>query len=195
VSSFKRTERTKAEILDSAWDLVAKEGADVSLATIAKAAGISRQSIYDHFGSRGGMLIALVRRADDRLSIKDGLFNAFSEKDPHTRLDKTVDVWLDFVKEIYPVATDLIRLRSTDPDAATAWSDRMSELRAWLLTLTKSFEKDQLLSQGWTAQSAAEYLWAGISVQSWEQLTIDCGWPEEFARTHLKQAMSRALLV
>ncbi|MDG1826246.1 MAG: TetR/AcrR family transcriptional regulator, partial [Henriciella sp.] len=65
--------------MDSAWDLVAKEGADVSLATIAKAAGISRQSIYDHFGSRGGMLIALVRRADDRLSIKDGLFNAFSE--------------------------------------------------------------------------------------------------------------------
>lgn len=54
MSSQARVQRTRAEILDSAWTLISQRGADVSLAEIAKAAKISRQSVYDHFGSRGG---------------------------------------------------------------------------------------------------------------------------------------------
>ena len=36
------------------------------MAEIAKAAGVSRQAVYLHFGTRGGMLMALVKRADRR---------------------------------------------------------------------------------------------------------------------------------
>ncbi|MEJ2612245.1 MAG: helix-turn-helix domain containing protein [Candidatus Thiodiazotropha sp.] len=56
-----------ARLLDAAWDLINIEGTDASLARIAKAAGITRQSVYDHFGSRGGMIVAMVRRVDERL--------------------------------------------------------------------------------------------------------------------------------
>ncbi|WP_422376681.1 TetR/AcrR family transcriptional regulator [Roseibium sp.] len=194
MSSERRLQKTRAEILDRAWSLICDHGADVSLAQIAKAAGISRQSVYDHFGSRGGMILALVRRTDERLDIRARLFAAFEETDPQARLVSTVEVWIRFVKEIYPVASDLIRLRSTDADASAAWEDRMSELRDWLLTLTQGLEKEGALAPDWTAKQAADYLWASFSVQTWGLLTRDCSWPEEMAREVLKRTICQAVL-
>ncbi|MEM1048625.1 MAG: TetR/AcrR family transcriptional regulator [Pseudomonadota bacterium] len=193
MSSSRRLQKTRAEILDAAWDLVSVKGAEVSLQEIARAAGISRQSVYDHFGSRGGLLMALVRRADDRFDIKNGLFSAFARADPLERLDTSIDVWVDFVERIFPVATDLIRLRATDPDASAAWEDRMADLRSWLVVLTESLEKDRALGAGWTAQAAAEYLWAAFSVQMWGMLTKECGWTADQARAVLRRTIRAAL--
>ncbi|MEM6448510.1 MAG: helix-turn-helix domain-containing protein, partial [Cyanobacteria bacterium P01_D01_bin.123] len=129
MSSKARYRLTREEILDAAWALVSERGAEVSISEIAKAAGISRQSVYLHFGTRGGLLMALVRRADDRFEIKERLFACFDIVDPRERLQDSIRVWIDFVIEIYPVAKELVRLRETDQDAATAWEDRMSDLR------------------------------------------------------------------
>ncbi|WP_228930216.1 TetR/AcrR family transcriptional regulator [Roseibium aggregatum] len=194
MSSQARVQRTRAEILDSAWTLILQRGADVSLAEIAKAAKISRQSVYDHFGSRGGLILALVRRADERLDIRAKLFAAFDRPQPHERLNATIAVWIGFVKEIYPVASDLIRLRTTDADASAAWEDRMSELRQWLLVLTGSLERDGALQSAWTAKSASEFLWASFSVQAWGLLTQDCGWDEGEAEAVLTRTLRQALL-
>ncbi|MCK7612181.1 TetR/AcrR family transcriptional regulator [Roseibium sediminicola] len=194
MSSVDRVARTRAEILDSAWDLISVRGAEVSLAEIAKAAGISRQSVYDHFGSRGGLILGLVRRADERLDIKARFDEAFETVNPAKRLEASIEVWIRFVEEIYPVASDLIRLRSTDADASAAWEDRMSELRDWLLILTGSLERDGALQADWSAKEAADYLWASFSVQSWGLLTRDCSWSEERALEVLKRTIRQALL-
>ncbi|MEM9635528.1 MAG: TetR/AcrR family transcriptional regulator [Pseudomonadota bacterium] len=195
MSSSRNLQRTRKEILDCAWKLIVERGAEVSLAEIGKAAGISRQSVYDHFGSRGGLLLALVRRADERLDIKARLFTAFEEEDPALRLQTTIDVWIVFVQEIFPVATDLIRLRTTDEAASDAWEDRMSELREWLLVLTGSLEKDGVLQNGWTAEAASEFLWASFSVQMWGLLTVDCNWQADTALKTLKRTSCQSLLV
>ena len=195
MSSKGRLQRTRAEILDAAWDLVSLKGAKVSIAEISQAAGISRQSVYDHFGSRGGMIMALVRRADERFEIKEKLFAAFKHEDPRQRFEGTIDVWIDFVKEIYPVATDLIRLRATDADAANAWEDRMAELRQWLLVLTKTLEDEGVLPKAWTARTASEFLWASFSVQMWGLLIEDCGWPEARTRKVFRTTLCQTLLV
>ena len=58
---------TSQAILDAAWRLICERGrADVSLGEIAKAAGVTRQSIYIGFGGRAGLLTAMARHADDR---------------------------------------------------------------------------------------------------------------------------------
>jgi AcrR family transcriptional regulator len=195
VSSQGRLQRTRTEILDCAWDLISEKGTEVSLAEIGKAAGISRQSVYDHFGSRGGLILALVRRADDRLDIKARFNSAFDTAKPEKRLHASVEVWIHFVQEIYPVAADLIRLRSTDEAASVAWEDRMSELRRWLLELTCSLERDGALQDVWSAKTASEYLWAAFSVQSWGLLTKDCGWSKELAKETLTRTICQALLI
>lgn len=189
-----KSQRTREEILDAAWDLISEKGADVSLSEIGKAAGISRQSVYLHFGTRGGLLMALVKRADDRFEIKERMFASFDIADPHKRLDQTIQVWIDFVKKIYPVATDLVRLRATDADAAAAWEDRMADLRNWLFILAKSLKDDNVLASEWNEKEASEYLWASFSVQMWGLLVQDCQWPEGDATKALRRTIPQTLL-
>ena len=194
MSSNSRGKKTQAEILDIAWDLISQNGADISVARIAAAAGVSRQTIYLHFGSRGGMLVALVRRADEKFEIKERFDAAILLAEPASRLTATIDAWLDFVPKIYPVAKDLIRLRETDQEAAEAWEDRMTDLRQWLLDLMKSLQHDGSLSAGWTPKRASEFFWAQTSVQAWGLLRKECGWSENAISERLKESLSEALL-
>ncbi|MEM9177260.1 MAG: TetR/AcrR family transcriptional regulator [Myxococcota bacterium] len=186
--------KTRKEILDAAWDLVSEEGAEVSLARIAATVGISRQSIYLHFGSRGGLLVALVRRADERFEIRERMQAALSVPDPGRRLDRVVTVWIEFVLLIRPVAVDLIRLRATDADAREAWEDRMDELRDWLLVFVKTLRRDDALAPEWSLKEAADFLWAVSSVQLFGLFVDDCGWSERRATTVLRRTLAGALL-
>ncbi|MGL4959663.1 MAG: TetR/AcrR family transcriptional regulator [Inquilinus sp.] len=53
--------------MDTAWRLVREEGTDaLTLGRLAEQAGITKPVVYDHFGTRTGLLIALYREFDDR---------------------------------------------------------------------------------------------------------------------------------
>lgn len=194
MSNNKRAARSRQEILDAAWNLIVRRGAEVSLSDIATAVGMTRQSIYVHFGSRGGLLVALVRRADEREDIFARFDSALAVADPRERLDRYVTAWLVFVPKIYPVASDLIRLRATDADAAAAWTDRMNDLLGCLRKLAESLAADNALAQGWTAPRAADYLWAACSVQAWGLLVKERGWSPATASKTIRAAIARVLL-
>lgn len=194
MSNLKRSERTRLEILDAAWDLIAARGAAVSMAEIAAAVGMTRQSVYVHFSSRGGLLMALVRRADERFLIWEGFSAAMEEKDPAARLDAVLAVWLDFVPKIHPVATDLIRMRATDEDAARAWEDRMAELLKFYRGLIGGLKKEDALAPGWSVPRATDYLWASSSVQAWDLLVRDRGWSAAAAEKSIRGTICSILL-
>ena len=194
MSNSKRAARSREGILDAAWDLVAERGAEVSLSEIAAAVGMTRQSIYVHFGSRGGLLVALVRRADARENIFAKFDKALAIADPAERLDAYVTAWLVFVPKIYPVATDLIRLRATDEDAAAAWEDRMQDLLGCFRELAASLAKDGTLAKGWSVSRAADYLWTTCSVQAWGLLVKERDWRPAAASKTIRAAVARVLL-
>ncbi|WP_336211817.1 TetR/AcrR family transcriptional regulator [Nonomuraea sp. LPB2021202275-12-8] len=57
----------REQLLDTAVAIVRTEGADgLTLVTLAEAAGVSRPIVYDHFGTRPGLLLTLYRRLDER---------------------------------------------------------------------------------------------------------------------------------
>jgi AcrR family transcriptional regulator len=58
------------QILDAAFDLACSRGWDkVTMADLASAAGVSRQSVYNDFGNRDGVALALVQREVDRFLV------------------------------------------------------------------------------------------------------------------------------
>jgi len=194
MSKNNKSARTHAEILDVAWALIAAEGADVPITKIAAAVGLTRQSIYVHFGSRSGLLIELVRRADDRENIWGHFQDALSNPTAITRLETCLNAWFDFVPKIYPVASDLIRLKARDKDASTAWYDRMSELHEFLRARIEDLNESNLLKESWTVEQAADYLWAQCSVQNWELLVHDRGWEPVKASNLIQQTTLQALI-
>ncbi|WP_440070378.1 TetR/AcrR family transcriptional regulator [Streptosporangium sp. OZ121] len=57
----------REQLLDTALRIVRAQGADgLTLLTLAEAAGVSRPIVYDHFGTRPGLLLALYQRLDER---------------------------------------------------------------------------------------------------------------------------------
>lgn len=57
----------RRRLLDTAWAVVREEGSDaLTLGHIATRAGVTKPVVYDHFGTREGLLAALYREFDDR---------------------------------------------------------------------------------------------------------------------------------
>ncbi|WP_422382879.1 TetR/AcrR family transcriptional regulator [Roseibium album] len=185
---------TRNEILDRAWDLISEKGADISMSQIAAESRVSRQSVYLHFKTRGGLLLALVQRADERFEVKEGFFSALEIEDPAQRLDECLKVWFEFAVIIHPVATDLIRLRKTDEDANTAWTDRMADLRTWERQLVQSLADDGALSDDWQVDDAADFLWSSTSIQIWDILYNDRSWNAAKISGILRRSVAKTLL-
>lgn len=194
MSKNKKSARTREEILDVAWALIPRKGADVSLAEIASEAGVTRQSVYVHFGSRGGLLMALVQRADERFAIWEAMEKALGEAETAAKLRAVLAAWFAFVPQIAPVARELIRLKPQDEAVAAAWNDRMDELYGVFRDLAAGLAAEGRLAPSWQADKAADYLWAASSVQVWDLLTGERGWQGEEAAQRLTEAHLAVLL-
>lgn len=72
-----RQERLQ-QLLDVAWRLTREEGTDaLTLPRLAEQANITKPVVYDHFGTRAGLLLALYRDFDARqTAIIDGAIEA-----------------------------------------------------------------------------------------------------------------------
>jgi AcrR family transcriptional regulator len=57
----------REQLLDTAVAIVRARGTDgLTLVTLAEAAQVSRPIVYDHFGTRAGLLLEVYRRLDER---------------------------------------------------------------------------------------------------------------------------------
>ncbi|BAN48418.1 putative TetR family transcriptional regulator [Metapseudomonas resinovorans NBRC 106553] len=60
-------EERQRQLLDLAWQMVREEGTDaLTLGRLAELAGVTKPVVYDHFGTRAGLLAALFIEFDTR---------------------------------------------------------------------------------------------------------------------------------
>ncbi|SHN43730.1 transcriptional regulator, TetR family [Cryptosporangium aurantiacum] len=87
-----RTAREQ-QLLDVAEDLFLTAGYErTSIEDIARAAGITRPVVYEHYGSKEGIYLACVRRA--RVPLNEALQTAFeSSQDPAEQFARGVDAY------------------------------------------------------------------------------------------------------
>lgn len=81
-----REERTR-QLLEVAWQLIGDEGTDaLTLGKLADAAGVTKPVVYDHFGTRNGLLAALYQDYDER---QTRIFDAAIDAAAATLQDKS----------------------------------------------------------------------------------------------------------
>ncbi|MEU4427842.1 TetR family transcriptional regulator [Actinoplanes sp. NPDC024001] len=183
----------RLRILDAARTLVAQRGAGIAMADVARAAGVSRQAVYLHFNSRASLFVAVVRHMDEQDGIRDRCERALGHSDPVRALEEFVLAWLHYAAKIHPVASALLASRHDDPDAMSAWNDRMEELRAGFRHATRRLAAADRLRAGLDPVAAADLAWAMTSVPVWEQLTVDCGRAATEVRRQLTDAVTAAV--
>ncbi|MFI6483706.1 TetR/AcrR family transcriptional regulator [Nonomuraea sp. NPDC050663] len=184
---------TRSRILEAARRLIIEQGPRVLMADVARAAGISRQALYLHFGSRASLLVAVVRDMDEQDGIRARCEKALTTEEPLEAFRAFLRVWLRYAATIHPVASVLLASRRDDPDAAAAWKDRMDELHSGFLAAARRLGAAGRLRPGLAADVAADLAWAMTSVSVWEQLTADRGMRAGDVEEHLIGAVTAAL--
>ncbi len=171
---------TRARVLKAALTLLeASQGQDVRMSDIAKRAGITRQALYLHFATKAELLIAVTHHLDEVNGVDDRLVPSRTARTGVQRLDAFIDAWGGYIPEIYAVAKALLAMKDTDEAAAKAWGERMQAMRGGCAAAIDALDRDKMLSPAHSPNEATDILWMMLSVRNWEQLTIECGWPQD----------------
>jgi len=124
-------------VLEAAAKLLREDAsiARFSLDTVAKAAGVTRLTVYNQFGSRRGLLEA-VFDGIARQGGLHGLADAMAMADPRDALDRLVEIFCGFWNRD-PAVGRLHDAMATDPEFAEALIERNERRRKGLTVLVE----------------------------------------------------------
>lgn len=186
---------TKTKILEATWQLMEqRRGQNVSMSDIAKAAGISRQAVYLHYASRTELMIATTNYVDEIKGLNERFDQFRTATTGVELLEACVDVWGNYIPEIYGLAKALLNTRETDEATAAAWNDCMGCLRNACQQCIEALEREELLVAEWSQEQAVEMFLMLVSINNWEQLTIEYGWSNAEYVERMKALLKRTFI-
>ena len=190
-----RAARTRMRILEAARHVLEEGGYHgVGLESVAAAAGVSRQSIYVHFGSKAHLLLALVAYVDEQEGLSE-LGDAV-ERAPSAleALHRLVDLVAELTPRVYRTAAVLEAARLEAHEAEVAWADRMLSRRRRCARIISRLADEGRLAPGWSRADAADLLWALTGFRVWEDLVLRREWSTARFRRHLRLVLEHALV-
>jgi AcrR family transcriptional regulator len=128
---------TRDRVIAAATELLRSGSsiAEFSLDGVAKAAGVTRLTVYNQFGSRRGLLETVF----DGVALRGGLTRipeAVAIADPYAALDRLIEIFCAFWSQ-NAAMSGLHEAMSLDPDYATAITARNERRRQVLAALVE----------------------------------------------------------
>lgn len=193
--STQRSEVTRTRILDAANALLLERGYHgVGLASVASAAGVSRQTVYDQFGSKSGLLRAMVARSEEVAGLPRLLERVRSETRGVAMLRAFLDAVVAVEPQVYPFSRLVYAARLDDPVAAELWEWRLRSRHEGMRRVMERLASEGRLRLGVSVEEATDVAWATASPHQYEYLVIAQGWSIERYRAHLEQSIAARLL-
>jgi AcrR family transcriptional regulator len=187
--------RTRNRILEETWRLIEeRNGRGVRMRDVADAAGVSRQAVYDHFGSRAELMVATARYGDEVRGLDERLRGYRSAVGGVERLEAFIEFWGNYIPEIHGIARALLAAREGDKAVAAAWDDRMRVVQEACRDIVGRLQRDGMLAPGWSLEEAGEMLWSLLSIGNWENLTLERGWSVGLYVTKMQELTKRAFV-
>ncbi len=185
---------TRQRILAEAWELVERGGSEVTLAEIAKGAGVSRQALYLHFGDRSGLFVALVDHVDLSLGSTEIRAHVFGAPSGAETLRRWVEALSWYTGKIDWLTQILEWGQYEDEALAAGWRNRMNRRRDLTLGVAERIADEGRLADGWTTAEAADLIYAITMPGPWRELTREVGWGEEEYAERVWRLLQSSLL-
>jgi AcrR family transcriptional regulator len=170
-----KKQQTRERLLEAAWKRL-ERGDRARLEDVGTDVGVSRQAVYLHFGSRGGMLLALVEAIDERLGLAERLRAAQASGDPVEQLERTLALGAQYEAEIHGVAMAFLRLHAEDEDVRAAFENRMERRRQSYAAIVRRIALAGRLRKDWSIREIVDALWEAGSPSSYQHLVVERGW-------------------
>jgi AcrR family transcriptional regulator len=179
VVTKRRESAVRGRILREAWAMIeAGRLDDLTMGAVAKAAGVSRQTVYVQFGSRAGLLVQMVRERDAVNPRAERVAAAIASPDPVAALVAFTRELGGWWQDIDPIAQALFAASLTDAAARAAWEDRMAHLHEFTDAVVERLTEAEVLAPGWDATAASDWLAAQLNPLGWVLLVKDSGWAQ-----------------
>jgi len=171
-----RALETRVRIRRSARQLFAKNGfSETTIAEIAEDAGVAPQTIYAVFGSKGGIVAAILEDLEETARQDARVAEMIAEEDPPQQLR----LFVSWIRTLYEQGAPVIRAAlaaQSDPDVA-ALSNRGDENRLrGTGQITQIWAKRRALREDLKQDEAAQRLWLLTSVEQYLLATDKLGW-------------------
>jgi AcrR family transcriptional regulator len=185
----------KVRILEAAHALMLQGALRASMAEIAQAAGISRQAVYMHYGTREALLTALNQHLAQSFGIADELQRIAASATGIEALRASASFQARLYPKVWAVVRALESAKSDhDEDAERVWQAQLrSDLAGCRLTIER-LSREKLLRSGLDIDTAADLLWALTSIPLWEELVLQRGWSAQRYERHVAELLIAALI-
>jgi AcrR family transcriptional regulator len=164
------TEQTRARLIDAARALFARPGVTlVTLDDVARAATVSRQTVYTHFGSRAGLVLAVAQDSMLRSGF-ERLAAALALPDPVEALWTSLSEGLRIYAAEHPVIRGTYALGAADPHATPVVAQLEAARSEAADLLANRLANDGRLARGWSIEDARRALVILTSFQTFDVL-------------------------
>ena len=181
-----RSRRTRAAVLAAAHAILKEEGFEaLTMTAVAKRAGVTRVAVYMHFASRAKLVEGLFDYVAGVEGLAASLQAVWDAPDAVAALDRWAAHLARYHPRVLAVDRALQRVWRDDPDAAAHRRRVVSEKLANCRRLARRLDDEGRLAGGWTVQSATDMLFALISSDMIEALTVDRRWSRDRLAEHL----------
>ena len=179
---------SRSRVLATATRMFEERGyADTTMPAVARAAGVSPQSVYKAFGNKPGLLKAVFDDAmagDDEpqtMMQREALTRVREEPDPREKLRRYGRFVADTAPRHVPIQLVAHAAAGSDPDAAAIWDQLCAERLHGMTLFARGLAEH--LRDDVTVDDARDLLWAHNSPELYDLLVNARGWsPEKFGR-------------
>jgi AcrR family transcriptional regulator len=174
------TAQTRARIIRAARRLIPKSS-DLAVDAIAAAAGVSVQTLYDQFGSKRGLLLAVI----DTVQQDAGLYADFDvvwrSPDGETALRRMLEATIRIWHGAWSLVEFAERVRRTDPEIRTYLRQVDAYRRSNLVSIMDRLVIERRIRAELDATTAADLAFALSVPAVYEELVRVRGWTLERA--------------
>lgn len=172
-----RSHRTRAALLAAMRALLEEEGFEaLTMAAVAERAGVTRRAVYLHFTSRAELVTSLFDYLAEQEGLSDSLRRVRDAPDAISMLEQWARHMAAYATRLLAVDLAVNRVWQQDPDAALHRDRIVASQRHNARMMAERLDSEGILAPGWTADTAADMLWALMSSDIIERLVTARHW-------------------
>lgn len=185
---------TRSLVLDSVLALLNEGSARLTYEAVAARAGVSRQTVYSHFPTRGDLLVAATDRSRDLAGAEAASRSVYEAATAPAALRAMVEMHASFVPKVLPAYLAVERERSADPEIEAAFARRAEGRRQLARHVAIRLQAEGELAAPWTTETASDVITILTSGTSTALYLHDLGWTVDEMRDRVRVLLERTLL-
>jgi AcrR family transcriptional regulator len=178
---------TRLRILQAAV-AATSSGNGFGVREIAAAAGVTVQTVYAHFGSKGALIMAVAGEVSARRGLYEGFRRVWRQPDGTAALAEMIKTTLGFWNRAWAFISFSLTTRRTDAEYA-AQIQRLDDSRlADLVRITGRLHQEGILRPGLTSKTAGALVFTLTAPNAYEELVATGRMPFRAAAKLLREA-------